>query len=304
MPPIRNKSQISKPLKRWPTPTPSNRAKLKTLAIRTKYWRPGTDFVAEITKAIDKKVLDDDFVVISEKAISNAKNNIVDESKVHANLSAKFIARFWMKEIWGRVLGPICGLRQKLLRELRSYPVESGSRHKHVALQYGSLLEALMFGSEGGIDGSNLPYSFVSLPLTSAEEIANNIRLKIATTSGKKVHVMIVDTDKTYSFRNFHFTPRPKPINGIHSGGGFITYVAGRFIKLKKRSTPLAVSGRILSTEEALRIAEITNRARGYGSGRTVWDMAEHFKVSLEDVSWEMLETARHKPIVIVRKKR
>jgi F420-0:gamma-glutamyl ligase-like protein len=32
--------------------------------------------------------------------------------------------------------------------------------------------------------------------------------------------------------------------------------------------------------------------------------MAEAFRVSLADVSWEMLETVRHKPIVIVRKNR
>jgi F420-0:gamma-glutamyl ligase-like protein len=44
--------------------------------------------------------------------------------------------------------------------------------------------------------------------------------------------------------------------------------------------------------------------SRGFGAGRTVWDMAETFKVDLADVSWEMLETVKHKPIVIVRAKR
>jgi F420-0:gamma-glutamyl ligase-like protein len=32
--------------------------------------------------------------------------------------------------------------------------------------------------------------------------------------------------------------------------------------------------------------------------------MAEKFNVDVDDVSWEMLETVRHKPIVIVRGKR
>ncbi len=161
-----------------------------------------------------------------------------------------------------------------------------------------------MFGSEGGIDGSNLPYSYVSLPLNGADAIAEKIRLQVWASSGKGVFVMVANTDKTYSFRNFHFTPRPNPVRGIHSFGGFAAYVLGRMLKLERRATPLAVAGCSMSAEAALRVAEVANRARGFGAGRTVWDMAEMFKVSLADVSWEMLETVRHKPIVIVRKKR
>jgi F420-0:gamma-glutamyl ligase-like protein len=53
--------------------------------------------------------------------------------------------------------------------------------------------------------------------------------------------------------------------------------------------------------EQALKIAEAANRARGHGAGKTVWAMAERFGVGLDCVSWEMLETVKHKPIVIVR---
>ena len=159
-----------------------------------------------------------------------------------------------------------------------------------------------MFGSEGAIDGTNLPYAYVCLPLKNAQAIAEEIRRKIFEALGRKVCVIIADTDKTYSFRNFHFTPRPKPIKGIHSFGGFIAYVAGRMLKLKRRATPIAVAGRHISAEEALTIGETANRARGYGAGRTVWEMAERFKVYLTEVSWEMLEKIEHKPIVIVRK--
>jgi len=116
--------------------------------------------------------------------------------------------------------------------------------------------------------------------------------------------VIIVDTDKTYSFRNFHFTPRPKPIKGIFSLGGFLSYIVGRMLKLKKRATPLAIAGSKITVEQALEIAEAANRVRGFGAGKTVWDMAEKFNVKLTDVSWEMLETVKHKPIVIVRGKR
>jgi len=142
----------------------------------------------------------------------------------------------------------------------------------------------------------------VSLPLENAKELAGEIREGIRLKLGKKVTVIIMDTDKTYSFRNFHFTPRPKPIKGIHTQGGVFAYVAGRALKLRKRSTPIAVSGRQLQTEEALKISNIADRARGPGSGATVWDMAARFGVNFTGVSWDMLAKLEHKPIVIVRK--
>jgi len=277
-------------------------AKYKALAVATKYWRPGENYLEEIIKRVEGKVSDEDFVVISEKAISTAMSNIVNENLIRPNLSAKLIAKYWMRIVWGYILGSLCHFRERLLRYLREYPLEMGSRHKQVALQYAGLLEALMFGSEGGIDGSNLAYVYVSLPLNNADEVAEEIRRQIRLRLGKKVFVMIVDTDKTYSFRNFHFSPRPKPMKGIRSFGGFITYVVGRVFKFRRRPTPIAVAGCKISVEEALKIANIANRVRGFGSGKTVWDMAEKFNVGLTGVSWEMLETVKHKPIVIVRK--
>jgi F420-0:gamma-glutamyl ligase-like protein len=71
---------------------------------------------------------------------------------------------------------------------------------------------------------------------------------------------------------------------------------------LKRSSTPLAVSGCYLWATEALSITNIADRARGTGSGATVWDMAARFHVDIECVSWEMLDSVIHKPVVIVRK--
>jgi F420-0:gamma-glutamyl ligase-like protein len=164
-------------------------------------------------------------------------------------------------------------------------------------------MQALMFGSEGGIDGSNLPYSYVSLPLGNAAEIAQEIQNQIRLKLRKDVCVIIADTDKTYKFRNFFFTPRPKPLKGIHSFGGFTTYIIGRALKLKKSSTPLAVAGCNLQASEALKITNIADKARGTGSGATVWDMAARFQVEVNGVSWDMLAKIRHNPLVIVRKK-
>jgi len=278
--------------------------KFKALVVATGYWRPGEDYLEEIINGVKGTVTDGDFVVVSEKAISTSSSNIVDEGIVKPSLSARLIAEFWMRTVWGYFLGRLCRFRERLIQWLRNYPLDAGSRHKQVALQHAGLLQVLMFGSEGGIDGSNLPYSYVSLPLNNAEEIARKIRKQIWSSLRKKVCVIIVDTDKTYSFGNFHFTPRPKPINEIHSFGGFITYIAGRFFKLRRRATPIAIAGCQMPAENALEIAEIANRVRGFGAGRTVWDMAEKFKVNLTDVSWELLETVKHKPIIIVRSKR
>jgi F420-0:gamma-glutamyl ligase-like protein len=277
--------------------------KYKALALTTNYWKPGENYLKEIEDVINGKIEDGDFIVISEKAISTALNNIIDESKITPSMNAKLIARCWMRIAWGYFLGPLCGFGGKLLSNLRAYPPEAGSRHKQLSLQHAGPLQALLFGSEGGIDGSNLAYSYVSLPLKNPDETAKEIHKHLLAKLQKNICVMISDTDKTYSLRNYHFTPRPKSVEGIYSRGAIFAYVAGRTLKLKKRATPLAVAGCTLAADRALEIAEIANRARGFGAGLTVWDMAERFNVDLDGVSWEMLATVRHKPIVIVRRR-
>jgi F420-0:gamma-glutamyl ligase-like protein len=276
--------------------------KYNALAITTNYWKPSDNYTENIIIALKNKIENTDFVVISEKAISTALGHMLDENTIKPSLNSRVIASFWMRIGWGYPLGILCHFGPRLLRRLREYPIESGSRHKQVALQFGGFWQALMFGSEGGIDGSNLPYSFVSLPLINAEELAQKIKKQIFVSLRKNVCVIIADTDKTYKFRNFLFTPRPKPLKGIHSFGGAVTYVIGRVFNLKKSSTPLAVAGCNLQAIEALTITNIADKARGPGSGPTVWDMAARFKVEVNGVSWEMLSKIRHKPLVIVRK--
>jgi F420-0:gamma-glutamyl ligase-like protein len=276
--------------------------KYTALAIATHYWKPHSDYTEKIIASIDGKVKNRDFLVVSEKAVSTALGCMVDESKVKPGLAAKVLSGFWTRVVWGYPLGTLCGFGQRLLRRLRDYPLKSGSRHKEVALRYAGFWQALMFGSEGGIDGSNLPFSYVSLPLSSPDEVAEKIHIQIQQRLRKNVCVIIADTDKTYKFHNFFFTPRPHPIKGIHSLGASTAYLFGRALKLKKSSTPLAVAGSVLSVSEALTITNIADRARGPGSGATVWDMAARFQVGINEVTWEMLEAIRHKPIVIVRK--
>jgi F420-0:gamma-glutamyl ligase-like protein len=275
--------------------------KYNALAITTNYWKPKSDYTEKIINTIANKVENGDFIVISEKAISTSLGNIVDEGIIQPSWSARVMAHFWMRLVWGYPLGILCGFGQRLLKRLRNYPLESGSRHKQVALQYAGFWQALMFGSEGGIDGSNLPYSYVSLPLKNADKIAQEIQNQIWLRLKKNVCVIIADTDKTYKFRSFFFTPRPKPLKEIHSLGASTAFILGRILKLRKSSTPLTAAGCNLLASEALKITNISDKARGPGSGATVWDMAARFHVEVNDVTWEMLEAIRHKPIVIVR---
>ncbi|UCH32222.1 MAG: coenzyme F420-0:L-glutamate ligase [Candidatus Bathyarchaeota archaeon] len=273
----------------------------KFLAIKSKFWKPKEDYIAKIVTALKDKVQDGDFIVISEKAISTATGNIYDESKILPNRTARFLAKYWMRYFWPYVLGPLCHLRGKTIQHLRNYPIEEGSAHKQVALQRVGLLQALRHASEGGIDATNLPYSYVSLPLKHPLQVAKRIRESIRTMLRKEVVVMIVDTDKTYTWKCFHFSSRSKAIDGIRSFGGFIAYLIGRSFKLEKRATPLVILGTNISVEETLEIAEMANRARGHGMGRTIWDIAAAFNVKPTGVSWKMLEAAEHKPIVIIR---
>lgn len=272
------------------------------LAVQTNYWKPNSNYLTPILEALEGKIRKGDFVVVSEKALAIATGNIIDESKIKPSRNAKFLAFFWMRAVWGYSLGYLCGFGMRLLRRLRKYPLDSGSRHKQVALEQAGLMQALMFGSEGGIDGSNLAYSYVSLPLKNADVIAQKIAAALLENFDKPVCVIVADTDKTYRFRNFYFTPRPTPMRGIKSFGGVATYVFGRILKFKRSSTPLAVVGSALSAGEALTITNIADRARGPGSGATVWDMAARFRVEVDGVSWEMLDAVGHKPLVIVRR--
>jgi len=273
-------------------------------AVETKYWMPGDDYVKHIAAALDGRIKDDDIVTVSEKALSTSKGHMIDESKVQPGFLATVLARLWMRIIWGYFLGQVCHLKQENIRRCRTYPVKEGSAHKQVALWHAGFLSALLWGSEGGIDASNLPYSYVSLTLENPQQAAEEIRSGLTQKLGKKVTVMIVDTDKTYSLGGFHFTHRPNPLKGIHSFLGFLAYVAGRTLRLKRRSTPLALAGAKIDVAFALELAEAAHRCRGSGAGPTVWDMADRFGVDVTGVTWRMLQGLRHMPIVVFRRER
>ncbi|MCX8171740.1 MAG: coenzyme F420-0:L-glutamate ligase, partial [Candidatus Bathyarchaeota archaeon] len=186
-------------IKLFPDYRAPSRIALTAEAIETGYWTPGDNYLEKIASSVEGKISDGDILVISEKAVSVARGLIVNEEKVKPGLLARFLARVWMRIFWGYFLGQICHMKEINVRRLRKYPLKEGAAHKEVALRYAGFLHALMWGSEGGIDGSNLPYAYVSLPLEKPQKAAEEIREYLKGRLKKKVAVMIVDTDKTYS---------------------------------------------------------------------------------------------------------
>lgn len=275
--------------------------KIVTQAIRTRYWKPGDDYHKIILDAISEKIRDGDVVAVSEKALTVAQGRIVDESRARPGLLARSLAAFWMRVMWGLVLGRLCHMKSANVAHLRSYPLPEGARHKQVCLNHAGFLQALRPFSEGGIDTTNLPYSLASLPLESPSRVADEIRRIIAGELKKDVVVTIVDSDKTYSRHGIFFASRPTDIPGIVDHG-FFAYLIGRAFRWRARSTPLAWAGSEVTPEYALRVAGLANKVRGHGAGRTAWDMAVRFGVGLTDVDWEMLEQVDHRPLVILRR--
>lgn len=277
--------------------------KLKFVAepVQTTYWVPGDDYLAIIGEALKERLDDGDIVAVSEKALSVAKGRIINEGQVKPGIVAKVLAHFWMRIVWGRFLGRVCDLKVENVCRLQNYPLKEGSAHKQVAVWHASFLQSLLWGSEGGIDASNLAYSYVSLPLDKPEETAAEICYYLRNGLGRKVTVMIVDTDKTYSCCGFHFTHRSTQVKDIHTLLGYFSYIAGRALRLRRRSTPLAIAGLRMDVNLALDLAETVHKSRGSGAGLTVWDMAETFGVNITGVTWSMLKDLRHQPIVILR---
>ena len=276
--------------------------KLKAIRVRTRYWRPGTDHIREIVAAVRGLIEDGDIVTVSEKAISTASGLLIDEYKVEAGKLSELLARVWMRKIWGGPLGRLTKLREKTIKRLRSFPQEAGAAHKQAALRCVGLLQALRHYSEGGIDASNLPYAFVSLPLREPVKEAEQIKKALEAETGRRISVMIVDGDTTYSWRNLHLAPRTIRVPGLIHFGGFLTFVLGRMLGFRARATPLASSGEALNPDWALTLANVAHRVRGHGAGRTVWDMSERLGTSIMGVTWEMLDRVEHVPIVILRR--
>ena len=275
--------------------------KLRAIRVKTRYWEPGTDWIKETVHATSPIVKDSDIVTVSEKAISTAKGLLIDENVgIKPGYIAKLLVKIWMRRIWGGPLGKLTKLKRRTLGNLRNFPIPEGVYHKQVAIERAGILQAMRHYSEGGIDASNLPYSYVCLPLANPSRETEALR-SAYNKIGIKVSTLIVDGDTTYSKGSLHLAPRKVQVKGLIHFGGFITFVIGRALGFTSRSTPIAYSGLDVNPDWALTLANVAHRVRGHGAGRTVWDMAEKMGVNITEVTWDMLASLDHYPILILR---
>ena len=266
------------------------------IPIETGYIKPNEDLSAIINPA--RQLMEDgDYLVIAETPISVSQNRLVDESLYTPSLTAKFLTTVWSKYLWGYVLGPLLGIKERTIKNLRKLPEETKA-HKEVVLQLYGIKHALKPASEAGIDLSNAPGTFVSLLPENPEQVACDIKREIS----KDVCVMIIDTDATYMKNGKYFTGLPIAIEGIDADNGFFGYLKGQLSE-NMGSTPLGCSEK-MSVEDAL---EMANIAEDYQKSlstemKTIHSVKAVLGTEIDEVTVEDLDSITHTPAVIIRK--
>lgn len=274
--------------------------RVKIIVFKTRFWRPGTDYLSLITRRIRDRIREGDLLIVSEKPLSTALGHLYDEASINPSLLAQLIAKFWVRTVWGKMLGPFIRMNVKNLERLRNYPITEGARHKDLALRLKGLKAALKPWSEGGLDVTNLPYSYCAAPLPDPKATADEIRRFLKQKLGVDVAVSIIDSDKTYLFRNIGLSSRDSMVPGIINLG-LLSFILGRKFRLKAYATPIVYIGDPLPLKRLLQIALLADKLMGSGAGSTVWDMAETFGTDITQVTWSMLSKIPHYPMAIVR---
>lgn len=267
------------------------------IPIETNYIKPNED-LSSITEPAKRLMEDGDYLVIAETPVSVSQGRLVDETDYKPGLTAKFLAGFWSKYLWGYVLGPLLGIKERTIKNLRRLPPETKA-HKEVVLQLYGLKHALKPASEAGIDLSNAPGTSVSLLPENPQKVACEIKNEI----DKDITVLIIDTDATYMKKGKYFTGLPIAIDGIEADKGVFGYVKGQLSE-NMGSTPLGCS-REISVEEGLKIANI---AEDYQKSletamATIHSVKSVLGTDEGEVTLEALDSITHTPAVIIRKK-
>ena len=272
----------------------------KVIPIETHYIKPNEsiDFMID---DISKLANEGDYLVIAETPISVSQGRLVDEADYTPSLKATFLATYWSKYFWGYVLGPILGIKERTIKNLRKLPEES-KRHKEVVLQLYGWKHALKPASEAGIDLSNAPGTCVSLLPENPEKVAKEITEDIKNKTNNTITTLIIDTDATYRRGNKYFTGLPIAIPGIEADKGVFGYTLGQLSE-NLGSTPLGCS-REIDVDEAI---EIANVAEDYQKSlstamETIYSVKDVLDSDTHEVTVESLDSIIHTPAVLIRK--
>ena len=272
----------------------------KVIPIETHYIKPNEsiDFMIE---DISKLANEGDYLVIAETPISVSQGRLVDEADYTPSLKATFLATYWSKYLWGYVLGPILGIKERTIKNLRKLPEES-KRHKEVVLQLYGWKHALKPASEAGIDLSNAPGTCVSLLPENPEKVAKEITEDIKNKTNKTITTLIIDTDATYRRGDKYFTGLPIAIPGIEADKGVFGYTLGQLSE-NLGSTPLGCS-REIAVDEAIEIANVSEDYQKSLSTamETIYSVKDVLDSDTHEVTVESLDSIIHTPAVLIRK--
>ncbi|MEM3938434.1 MAG: coenzyme F420-0:L-glutamate ligase [Desulfurococcaceae archaeon] len=185
--------------------------KVELFGLRLPEIRPGDDLVEAILKAasIDGvKLQDYDVLVVTSKVLSKALGLLVNIEDVKPSRKAYRIARragsdprfveLLLRESDGIVVAvPFKKLVEKGVVDVRFLSEEPSKAVKALEL-YPTIFLTIrdgMLWSESGIDTSNHPHGVYSIPPRNLDEIAKQISEEIFRRTGKKVAVVISDTE-------------------------------------------------------------------------------------------------------------
>jgi len=272
----------------------------RLISVNTGYIKPGESYDVIIDQAVSL-LEDEDFLVISETPLAVSQGRLVDEAEFKPSISAYFLADIWSKYLWGYILGPLLGIKKRTIENLRKLPPEARS-HKEVILHYYGWKHALKPASEAGVDLSNAPGTCVSLLPDDPQGLSEEITMKIKHISGKKVTVMVIDTDATYKIGKTKFTSLPVSIKGIRNNLGVFGYLLGRLGQIIG-PTPLGVS-EVHNIDEIFQIARAAEEYQEIHANNmeTVYDMQKLLEGDVNNITLDMLDSITHTPAVIVRK--
>lgn len=267
------------------------------------YWLPGTDVIRIIYNAYNFLIRNGDTVVISEKALSVAYGNIYDENLIKISFIDKALTYLVSKFFWGRIFYK--PFSSRLISVLRNTDLKLLARHKKLACKIGGVKHLVKPISEVGIDTTNLPYNYVSLPFRNIDEIAKEIHASLVKRFNKTINLLIIDTDKCFKLKhaNLALGTRPSSVKGIIDLGG-VAYFIGKYFRkyFIEYPTPVAYEGYDLSLTNLLKICRICEKQRGYGLGRNIIEMMKNLDIKeFSEIRWRDLNKVRHYPAFIIR---
>ncbi len=269
-----------------------------------KYWYPGTDVVREILNTYRHRIRPGDIIVLSDKALSVAYGSIYDEKVLHPDPFSKFMTYLISRILWGKLMHYM--FIEDTLNILVNTPLDILTSHKKLTLKVGGLKHFLKPLSEAGVDTTNLPYTYVSLPLKNINKIVNELHYELEKKLSMPINILVVDSDKSFKPRginNIALATRPTKVKGLIDLGA-LAYVIGR--KFRKffieYPTPVAFKGVWLGLKTILKVAKIADNMRGHGLGRNIIEMLKNLgKERFDEITWNDLRKVKHYPVVIVR---